>query len=142
MSFFDTLPEQYPCPICGELCAIKESKKKKPYYFCDPCGVQVFIRGKSGINQLIEIKNNSELLDKLKYSTITDTSELLKLNQRIILIKSEIEKLNRNEFNLPENDFETRHRNLTDKLEALETAYHSLLVGRADNPLSVAKDEV
>jgi DNA-directed RNA polymerase subunit RPC12/RpoP len=38
-----------PCFLCGNPCEIRQSKKQKPYFVCEPCGVQVFVRGETGI---------------------------------------------------------------------------------------------
>ena len=38
-----------PCFLCGNKCEIKLSKRGKPYFVCDPCGIQVFIRREAGI---------------------------------------------------------------------------------------------
>jgi transcription elongation factor Elf1 len=39
----------FPCPVCGVLQSVCESKKAKPYLTCNVCGVQMFVRGKGGI---------------------------------------------------------------------------------------------
>lgn len=39
----------FPCPVCGVLQSVCESKKRKPYVTCNDCGVQLFVRGKGGI---------------------------------------------------------------------------------------------
>jgi len=36
---------KFPCPVCARPLQVKLTKKEKPYVTCDPCGVQVFIRG-------------------------------------------------------------------------------------------------
>jgi hypothetical protein len=43
---------QFPCFLCGEPRAVKISIKSKPYFICDPCGVQAFIRKDAGIERL------------------------------------------------------------------------------------------
>ena len=42
----------FPCPICTELREVRITKKKKPYVTCDPCGIQLFVRGPAGISGL------------------------------------------------------------------------------------------
>jgi DNA-directed RNA polymerase subunit RPC12/RpoP len=42
----------FPCPVCGAPCEVKLTKKGKPYIVCDPCGIQVFVRGPAGIAAL------------------------------------------------------------------------------------------
>jgi hypothetical protein len=47
----------FPCPVCTDPREVRITKKKKPYITCDPCGIQVFIRGPAGIagfNRLVE----------------------------------------------------------------------------------------
>lgn len=39
----------FPCPVCTDPREVRETKKGKPYVVCDPCGIQVFVRGPSGI---------------------------------------------------------------------------------------------
>lgn len=41
-----------PCFLCGDRLVIKRTKRDKPYFLCDPCGAQVFIRRKKGIRLL------------------------------------------------------------------------------------------
>src|SRR5260370_16844752 len=59
----------FPCPVCTEPRDVRETKKSKPYLICDPCGVQVFVRGPAGIgefNRLLDRTNNEGLLSRLK----------------------------------------------------------------------------
>jgi transcription elongation factor Elf1 len=41
--------QMFPCPVCTSPRLVKITKKDKPYIVCDPCGVQLFVRGPSGI---------------------------------------------------------------------------------------------
>jgi transcription elongation factor Elf1 len=45
----------FPCCVCGEAREVGTTKKDKPYLICDPCGVQVFVRGKTGIRRFEEL---------------------------------------------------------------------------------------
>ena len=61
--------DKFPCPVCTRPLPVKITKKDKPYVTCDPCGVQLFVRGPVGIeefNRLIERGNRDGLLDRLK----------------------------------------------------------------------------
>lgn len=120
----ENLPEKYPCPICGEMKKIGISKKDKPYYFCDLCGVQVFIRGRIGINKLSEI-NASGVLDRLgTNNSATDALKVIQLENKISFIKLKIE-----EFNQKSWDSELSKReeiikdDLTEQLKKLENQY-------------------
>jgi predicted RNA-binding Zn-ribbon protein involved in translation (DUF1610 family) len=43
--------KMFPCPVCGVATEVRMTKKNKPYLTCDPCGIQVFIRGPAGIRE-------------------------------------------------------------------------------------------
>ena len=50
-----------PCILCGRKLEKRTSKKNgKPYFVCDPCGIQLFIRRKQGIELLEETFRNLE----------------------------------------------------------------------------------
>ena len=56
MAIFDG-KRMFPCPVCMRPHEVKRTKKGKPYLTCDPCGIQLFVRGPAGIaefNRLIE----------------------------------------------------------------------------------------
>src|SRR5947209_12884206 len=59
----------FPCPVCISPHEIKLTKKNKPYITCDPCGVQLFIRGPAGIeefNRLREWADGEGLLARIQ----------------------------------------------------------------------------
>lgn len=50
----------FPCPVCTDPREVRLTKKSKPYVTCDPCGIQVFVRGPAGIsafNRLVDGAN-------------------------------------------------------------------------------------
>lgn len=44
-----------PCFLCSEELRLRRDKHKKPYFVCDVCGVQIFIRGRQGIKNLAQL---------------------------------------------------------------------------------------
>jgi hypothetical protein len=52
--------ERWWCFLCGGEVDILRSKRGKPYFICDPCGVQAFVRRKKGINLLKELQKKNE----------------------------------------------------------------------------------
>jgi len=59
----------FPCPVCADPREVRLTKKHKPYITCDPCGIQVFIRGPAGISafeRLIERANGEGLWARVK----------------------------------------------------------------------------
>ncbi|HVB32768.1 MAG TPA: hypothetical protein VNJ52_00130 [Patescibacteria group bacterium] len=60
---------KFPCPVCTRPLEVKRTKKEKPYVICDPCGVQMFVRGPAGIDEfarLIERGNRDGLAERLE----------------------------------------------------------------------------
>jgi DNA-directed RNA polymerase subunit RPC12/RpoP len=44
-----------PCFLCGKDIPVKTDKNKKRYLICNPCGAQIFIRRKEGMEKLEEL---------------------------------------------------------------------------------------
>ena len=51
---------KFPCPVCTDPRDVKLTKKNKPYITCDPCGIQVFIRGPEGIAEFKRLLEKGE----------------------------------------------------------------------------------
>jgi hypothetical protein len=61
----------FPCPLCLQPLDVRMSKRKKPYVICSPCGVQMFVRERAGIETL------SALVERgLKSDVLTRVGEL------------------------------------------------------------------
>jgi transcription elongation factor Elf1 len=61
--------QMFPCPVCMQAREVRITKKDKPYVICDPCGVQIFVRGPAGIEEfrrLLTHTNNESLLSRLR----------------------------------------------------------------------------
>lgn len=59
----------FACPVCTSPREIRITKKGKPYIVCDPCGIQLFVRGPAGVeafNRLADRADSSGLLDRLR----------------------------------------------------------------------------
>jgi DNA-directed RNA polymerase subunit RPC12/RpoP len=41
-----------PCVLCGKKLDQRTDKNGNPYFICDPCGTQFFVRRKRGIEKL------------------------------------------------------------------------------------------
>jgi len=62
--------QMFPCPVCTGPREVLLTKKDKPYLTCDPCGVQVFVRGPSGIREfsrLLQSTSEEPLLARLTH---------------------------------------------------------------------------
>jgi hypothetical protein len=47
-----------PCFLCIKDLPKRIDKNRKPYFVCEPCGMQIFIRRKQGIEKLDELMRN------------------------------------------------------------------------------------
>lgn len=55
------LPTEFlPCLLCGEKLRKRADKHNKPYFVCEPCGIQFFVRRKQGIDRLNKLLRASE----------------------------------------------------------------------------------
>lgn len=64
-----SVEQKFPCPICMKPREVRTTKKSKPYLTCDPCGVQLFIRGPAGIEEfhrLLEGSMRQDVLSRLQ----------------------------------------------------------------------------
>jgi len=60
--------EMFPCPVCMQRREVRITKKNKPCITCDPCGIQVFVRGSAGIsafNRLLDLAKADDLWTRL-----------------------------------------------------------------------------
>jgi DNA-directed RNA polymerase subunit RPC12/RpoP len=48
-----------PCFLCGRNLEKRTTKRRKPYFVCDGCGIQLFVRGKQGIEKLDQFFRNA-----------------------------------------------------------------------------------
>ncbi len=46
---------QIPCFLCAQQLKQRKDKHDKPYFVCDACGVQIFVRGQQGIKNLAQL---------------------------------------------------------------------------------------
>jgi DNA-directed RNA polymerase subunit RPC12/RpoP len=104
-----------PCFLCSKELQQRKDKNSKPYFVCDPCGVQIFVRGRQGI------KNLSELIATIKEREIEfreHTATLYEI-QAILAemrgIKKEIKSLNRALDIFQKDEHKERTRDLLEK---------------------------
>ena len=78
---------EMPCFLCGKTLKVKKTKGNKPYFICDICGLQAFIRYKAGIRNfqtlLVALAESGE-----KFLSLNDSSfEVLSLVSRLNELK-------------------------------------------------------
>lgn len=86
----------FPCPLCNLRLEIRRSKNRKPYCVCNSCGLQLFIRGKKGIEKLKALSEDLALSNTIEENEQDPEKEFyLETNRsrKAITILSEIELL-------------------------------------------------
>lgn len=51
------------CFLCSQELGLRRDKHKKPCFVCDSCGVQIFVRGRQGIENLAQLINELKKRD-------------------------------------------------------------------------------
>jgi DNA-directed RNA polymerase subunit RPC12/RpoP len=85
--------QSIPCFLCGRQLEKRIDKNRKPYFVCDPCGTQVFVRGKKG-RELLEELFRDLLHAKIMFKTHErHLYEIQALIKEVDAIRAEIEKV-------------------------------------------------
>ena len=116
----------FPCPVCADACRVTPTKKQKPCFHCDACGVQVFIRGVDGVKLFTELMNNKEIR-KLNSRDPVINLKINKINSKTQLIKSQIIKLEQKDLFFKSGDTKNKISELNLQLTELEHEAQQLL---------------
>src|SRR5579872_5000268 len=106
-----------PCLLCGKKLIKRTDKHGKPYFVCDPCGIQLFIRRKQGIELLEQAFKNLEKATIPFSIHARDLHEIQALMKEIDGVKAEIDKIG--SWFLSDKEFRVRN--------ALKTKLNNLL---------------
>ena len=113
-----------PCFLCGEEIPVKTDKNQKRYLICNPCGAQIFIRRKEGMEKLEELIS---ILNKQDFVLHAHTHTLFEIQAILAEIRGIREQINKieNKWDLFASDEETKLRKQT--LELLNSRIENLL---------------
>lgn len=75
---------EMPCFLCGQTLEVKKTKNNKPYFICDTCGLQTFVRYNIGIKHF----------RKLLVSLAEDGGKLLSINESSFTVVNLVSRLN------------------------------------------------
>jgi DNA-directed RNA polymerase subunit RPC12/RpoP len=104
-----------PCFLCSQELAQRKDKHSKPYFVCDPCGVQIFIRGRQGIKNLDQLLATLREHDFPFREHAAALYEIQALLTEIRGIKEEISKLDGLLEIFSDDEFKKRARKLLNK---------------------------
>jgi DNA-directed RNA polymerase subunit RPC12/RpoP len=116
--------QSLPCFLCGRKLEKRVSKNDKPYFVCDSCGIQLFIRRKQGIEKLsklmVELKNQ-EIYSR---ASSAEYLQIIAILNEISATKAQVKKIENeafiflnNEQTAAKNALEEHLKELVSKLE-------------------------
>ncbi len=82
------LGKHFPCPVCGMALALRIASTGKPYCHCDECAIQLFFRGKTGIQRLEKLIDSGVVAG-------TGASNAVVLYNRLLRLKADKRELER-----------------------------------------------
>jgi hypothetical protein len=121
-----------PCILCGNKLQKRTDKHNKPYFICDPCGIQFFVRRKQGIDRLENLLRASERHAIPFQQAAERLFEVQALLSEIDGTKAQITKLN-NEigFFFPDEHKVHSHEALKTRLDTLLKQLDNMCAKRA-----------
>ena len=121
--------KSFPCPVCAVSLPIRIARTQKPYCVCMDCGIQIFVRGKTGIARLQAILEDKMLVTGV-WSGANTPELLFNRIQHLKRRKSELEQKQRLLF--PDSDLENAIRAVDNEIERVQGELHKMANGRAE----------
>jgi hypothetical protein len=113
-----------PCFLCSRELDLRKDKKQKPYFICDSCGMQVFIRRKPGINLLNKLLSDIRAGIAQGIEAMALSGQLIELNRKLKEIEDQqgIFSLFKpeNELNTAADLIQQEIKTITQKIEKLK----------------------
>ena len=116
-----------PCFLCGAKLEKRTDKNRKPYFVCNPCGIQLFVRRQFGIELLDKLLRNAAKNEIPFRQRAEQVYQIQALLTEISGIKQQIDRLESQKgFFFPDKDkvracnlLKTKLHNLFRELEQL-----------------------
>lgn len=104
-----------PCFLCGKEIEVKNTIKGKPYFICDGCGLQVFIRRAKGEERLREwLEDKGEVIKKKSGGVI------LRLITQLEEVKAKLKEVQDRKGLFPDKDISFIEKALIAEIEGLK----------------------
>lgn len=123
---------EFRCPLCIQELDQRIDKNQKPYFCCEVCGVQIFVRGREGIKNLAHLLAMLKEKDFIFRRHTTALYEVQALLAEIRGVEKEIDSLNSVIDLVIPNERKDRTRELLKKrIETLLSRLDLLAEGRS-----------
>ena len=108
-------PKKIPCFLCGNQIEVKNTVKGKPYFICDPCGLQAFIRRAKGEERLREwMEGKGEVFKKKSGGLI------LELISQLEAVKAKLKEVEDKRGIFPDEDTKLIQMALNAEIEGIK----------------------
>ena len=108
-----------PCFLCGNKLEERTDKNRKPYFVCDPCGIQLFVRRKAGIEKLHALIEELQGKEIYSHARSPEFLRMLAIFDEISAIKAEIKKIDDEVFLIANDEQAAERRALQGRMKVL-----------------------
>ena len=84
---------EMPCLLCGKMLGQRTDRNGKPYFVCDPCGIQLFIRRQAGIERLARLTEELRSRKAFFQAGTAELHQVQALLAEIDGLRAEIKKI-------------------------------------------------
>jgi hypothetical protein len=116
------LGKLFPCPVCGMAVALRIASTGKPYCHCDGCAIQLFFRGKVGIERLATLLRSGVMGS-------AGASRAVVLYNRLLQLKTDRKKLDRQRLIFYNPDLEGAVRAIQKEIDEVRAELEKLSGG-------------
>ena len=117
--------EELPCFLCGKTLEIRHTKRNKPYFICQNCGIQAFVRYDAGIKRLDELVQELDNYESAHRKLLGSSFEVMSLISRLIELKDRFAEIDQGsglrEFLTGSSGCETEKRALAKEIRKIKS---------------------
>lgn len=127
--------QSLPCFLCERKLEQRTSKNGKPYFVCDSCGIQLFVRRKQGIEKLSKLITEIEKQQIYSHAQSSEYLRILAILNEISATKAQIKKIEDSIFLFPNNEQAAAIKALEEHLKSLVSKLE-VIAAQADSKRS------
>ena len=111
--------QSLPCFLCEQKLEQRTSKNGKPYFVCDSCGIQLFVRRKQGIEKLSKLIAEMENQQVYSRAQSSEYLRILSILNEVSATKTQIKKIDDSFFIFPDAEQAAARKALEEHLKCL-----------------------
>src|SRR5215468_5343682 len=87
-----------PCILCQSPLDQRSSKRRKPYFVCNDCGLQLFVRRRLGIDRLLKLIKELEIQEIYSHASSAEFFRILSVVNEITATRAQIYRIENEAF--------------------------------------------